>query len=315
MKVGITLPQAGQQATRENIIHMAQNAESEGFDSLWVFERLLWPINPQTPYPATPDGSLPNEYQIILDPLETLTYVAAKTNKIALGTSVMDILFHSPVILARRFATLDLLSEGRAIAGLGIGWSKDEYQASNMPFKDKGERANEFLQVLKRIWTDDVVEFKGKYYNMPASKIGPKPVQKPHPPIYMGGFSPNTYSRIVNYDTNGWLGLIGGPLEYLDNTIKTIQNIANKANKDPNRFRVILLTYPNVDINSKNQSGTTSQGQRFPLTGTIDQVGSDIERIKQIGVDHIVFGYNFIPTGRDLDNMLDITKQLARLAR
>ena len=315
MKVGITLPQAGQQATRENVIHIAQNAESEGFDSLWVFERLLWPINPQTPYPATPDGSLPNEYQIILDPLETLTYVAAKTNKIALGTSVMDILFHSPVILARRFATLDLLSEGRAIAGLGIGWSKDEYQASTIPFKDKGERANEFLQVLKRIWTDDVVEFKGKYYNIPASKIGPKPVQKPHPPIYMGGFSPNTYFRIVNYDTNGWLGLIGGPLEYLDNIIKTIQNIANKANKDPNRFRVILLTYPNVDINSRNQSGTTSQGQRFPLTGTIDQIGSDIERIKQIGVDHIVFGYNFIPIGRDLDNMLDITKQLARLAR
>ena len=83
----------------------------------------------------------------------------------------MDILFHSPVMLARRFATLDVLSEGRAIAGLGIGWSKDEYQASNIPFKDKGERANEFLQALKRIWTDDVVEFKGKYYNIPPSKI------------------------------------------------------------------------------------------------------------------------------------------------
>ncbi|HKG86939.1 MAG TPA: LLM class flavin-dependent oxidoreductase, partial [Nitrososphaeraceae archaeon] len=116
MKVGITLPQAGQQATRENVIQMAKSAESEGFDSLWVFERLLWPINPQTPYPATPDGRLPIESQIMLDPLETLTYVAAHTNKIALGTSVIDMLFHNPVILARRFATLDVLSEGRSIA-------------------------------------------------------------------------------------------------------------------------------------------------------------------------------------------------------
>jgi alkanesulfonate monooxygenase SsuD/methylene tetrahydromethanopterin reductase-like flavin-dependent oxidoreductase (luciferase family) len=84
MKVGVTLPQAGQQATRENVIQMAKNAESEGFDSLWVFERLLWPINPQTPYPGSPDGSLPIESQIMLDPLETLTYVAANTNKIVL---------------------------------------------------------------------------------------------------------------------------------------------------------------------------------------------------------------------------------------
>jgi hypothetical protein len=94
----------------------------------------------------------------------------------------------------------------------------------------------------------------------------------------MGGFSPNTYSRIVNYDTNGWLGLIGGPLEYLNNTIKTIKDIANKANKDPNRFKVILLTYPNVDFDSKNQLATTNEDKRFPLTGTIDQAGSDIER-------------------------------------
>ena len=126
MKVGILLPQAGQQATRKNVIHMGQSAESEGFDSIWVFERLIWPTNPQTPYPATPDGSLPIEYQIVLDPLETLTYMAANTNKIALGTSVINMLFDNPVVLARRFATLDVLSEGRAICGLGIGWSKDE---------------------------------------------------------------------------------------------------------------------------------------------------------------------------------------------
>jgi probable F420-dependent oxidoreductase len=317
LKIGVSLPQAGQQATRGNVIQMAKNAESEGFDSLWVFDRLLWPINPQTPYPGTPDGSLPIEYQIMLDPLETLTYVAANTNKIALGTSVIDMLFHNPIVLARRFATLDILSEGRAICGFGIGWSKDEYQASNIPFQNKGKRADEFIQALKKIWRDDIVEFKGEYYNIPASKIGPKPMQKPHPPVYMGGFSLNTFSRIVNYDTNGWLGVVAGPLEYLDNTIKTIKDIANKANKDPNSFKVILLAHLNVALDSKGQSTTTTtnEDQRFPFTGTIDQIGNDIKRIKQMDIDHIVFGYNFVPIGRDLDKMLDITKQLAKFAR
>lgn len=315
MKIGLVLPQAGQQATRENVIQMAKNAESEGFDSLWVFERLLWPIDPQTPYVATPDGSLPIEYQIMLDPLETLTYVAANTNKIALGTSVIDMLFHNPVILARRLATLDILSEGRSIAGFGIGWSKDEYQASNIPFQNRGKRADEFVQVLKRIWTDDVVEFKGKYYSIPASKIGPKPIQKPHPPVYLGGFSPNTFSRIVNYDTNGWLAVVGGPLEYLDNTIKTIKDIANKANKDPNKFKVILLAHLNVALDPKSQSTTTNEDQRFPFTGTIDQIGNDIKRIKQMDIDHIIFGYVFVPIGRDVNKILDLTKQLAKFAR
>jgi alkanesulfonate monooxygenase SsuD/methylene tetrahydromethanopterin reductase-like flavin-dependent oxidoreductase (luciferase family) len=220
-------------------------------------------------------------------------------------------LFHNPVVLARRFATLDVLSEGRPIAGLGIGWSKDEYQVSNIPFSNKGKRADEFVQVLKKIWTEDVVEFK--FYSIPASKIGPKPVQKPHIPIYMGGFSPNTFARIVNYDANGWLGLIVGPLEYLENNIKAIKDNANKANKDPNSFKVILLTYPNI-IDSKNQP-TSEENQRFPLTGTIDQIGNDIKRIKDMGIDHIIFGYNFLPIGTDVNSMIEKTKQLSKFAR
>jgi probable F420-dependent oxidoreductase len=314
LKIGILLPVAGEQATRENIIQTAKLAEQEGFDSLWVFERLLWPLNPQTPYPGTPDGSLPIEYQKVFDPLETLSYVAGITNKIALGTSVIDMLFHNPVILARRFATLDVLSQGRDICGLGIGWSKDEYQSCTVSFSNRGKRADEFVHVLKKIWTEDIVEFKGEYYNIPASKIGPKPIQKPHIPIYLGGFSPNTYSRIVNYDANGWLGVIGGPLENLENAIQTIKDQAKKTNKDPNNFKVILLTYPNIG-DSNNISPTTNKVQRFPLTGTIDQIGNDIKRIKDIGIDHIVFGYNFVNAGRDVDNIIDKTKQLSKFAK
>jgi probable F420-dependent oxidoreductase len=313
LKVGITLPQAGEQSTTGNIVRTVKTAEDEGFDSLWVFERLLWPISPQTPYVATPDGSLPVEYQRVFDPLETLTFVAAKTNKITLGTSVIDILFHNPVVLARRFATLDVLSGGRAIAGLGIGWSKDEYQVSNIPFENKGKRADEFIQALKKIWTEDIVEFKGNYYNIPASKIGPKPIQKPHIPIFMGGFSPNTFKRIINYSTNGWLGLIAGPLEYLENIIKSMNEMASKANKDPNEFKTILLTYPNI-VEPKNEQ-LTNESQRFPLTGTIDQIGNDIKRIKKIGVNHIVFGYNFLPIGRDIDSVINNSKELSKYAR
>jgi alkanesulfonate monooxygenase SsuD/methylene tetrahydromethanopterin reductase-like flavin-dependent oxidoreductase (luciferase family) len=179
MKIGITLPNLGPQATRENVLESATKAEKEGFDSLWTITRILWPIRPQSAYAATPDGSLPIEYQKVLDPLDVLGYVAANTTKISLGTSVVDMFFYTPIMLAKRYATLDVLSEGRAIAGLGIGWSKDEYQASNIPFSDKGKRADEFIEAMKRIWSDDVVEFKGKYYSIPASKVEPKPVQKP----------------------------------------------------------------------------------------------------------------------------------------
>jgi alkanesulfonate monooxygenase SsuD/methylene tetrahydromethanopterin reductase-like flavin-dependent oxidoreductase (luciferase family) len=216
-------------------------------------------------------------------------------------------LFHNPVILARRFATLDVLSEGRTICGLGIGWSKDEYQVSNIPFKERGKRADEFIQTLKRIWTDDVVEFKGKFYDIPASKIGPKPVQKPAIPIYLGGFSPNTFARTTKYDLNGWLGVVGGPLEYIENSIKSIKAQASQVNKNPDNFQIVVAAYPNV---TEGQSSKNAE-KRFPFSGRIDEIRTDTERIKQMGIDHIIFG----SIGKDLDKVMDITKQLSKFAR
>jgi len=313
MKAGMLLPQLGDTVTRDNVIYIAKEAEKEGLDSVWVLERLLWPLKPQTPYGATPDGTLPVEYQNVLDPLETLTYLAGITDKISLGTCIIDMLFHNPVVLARRFATLDILSRGRAIAGLGIGWSKDEYEVSGVPYKHRGERANEFLQVLKRIWTDEVVEFKGQFYSIPASKIGPKPVQKPHPPILLGGFSPNTLLRIVNY-ADGWLPVAGfGPLEQLEQSINGLREGARKANKDPSKIRIFVLTYPNV-LDSSSPASSSEQ-QRSPMTGTTDQIGTDIDKIKSMGVEHIIFGYVFSPIGKDKNKMIETTKQLARFAK
>ena len=313
MKVGILLPQTGDLATSENILYIGKEAEKEGFDSVWVFERLLWPVKPQTPYGGVPNLPIPVEYQSVLDPLETLTYLAGNTQRISLGTSIIDILFHNPVILARRFATLDVLSGGRVIAGLGLGWSKDEYDASGIPFSHKGERADEFMQVLKRIWTDDVVEFRGQFYNIPASKIGPKPVQKPHPPILLGAYSPKAFPRIVN-NADGWIPIAGSvPLEQQEQAINGLREAARKANKDPSNIRIFVLSYPNV-LDSSSQSSSSNQ-PRSPMSGTIDQIGSDIDRFKAMGAEHIIFGYAFSPKGKDVKKMMEVTKQLARFAR
>jgi probable F420-dependent oxidoreductase len=313
MKVGIVLPQTGESATRENVLYIGKEAEKEGLDSVWVFDRLLWPLKPQTSYGGVPNAPIPVEYQNILDPLETLTYLAANTDRISLGTSIIDMLFQNPVILARRFATLDILSGGRVIVGLAIGWSKDEYDASGIPYKDRGARADEYMQVLKRIWTDDVVEFKGQFYNIPASKIGPKPVQKPHPPILLGGYTPKTFPRIVNY-ADGWIPIAGSvPLEQQEQAINGLREAARKANKDPSNIRIFVLSYPNV-LDSSSQSSSSNQ-PRSPMSGTIDQIGSDIDRFKTMGPEHIIFGYAFSPIGKDVKKMMEVTKQLARFAR
>jgi probable F420-dependent oxidoreductase len=316
MKIGLVLPQFGPDATKENIIKLAVDAEKEGFDSLWAGERLLWPLKPQTPYTPSPDGSLPTFYQNVFDPIETLTFVAAHTNKIALGTSVIDMLFHNPVILARRFATLDVLSKGRAICGLGIGWSKDEYQASNVPFKDRGKRADEFVQAIKKIWTEDVIEFKGQFYNIPASKIGPKPIQKPRIPIYLGGDVPKTFARIVKH-ADDWLATPGESIDFLHNNIKSLRDQASKANRNPDEIKILTLTFPQIMIsegkkdNTSNNNKGGSKSKHLPLTGTIEEIGRDIQRIKEMGADHIMFAF----VGLGLDKVVDITKQLSKFAR
>jgi alkanesulfonate monooxygenase SsuD/methylene tetrahydromethanopterin reductase-like flavin-dependent oxidoreductase (luciferase family) len=119
--------------------------------------------------------------------------------------------------LAKRFATLDVLSEGRAIAAFEIGWSKDEYRASNIPFTNRGMMADEFVQAIKNLWTDDIVEDKGEFYNTPKSIIGPKPVQRPRIPFYLGRFSPNTLNRIAKCDA----------VKCMCRTIRTTRNCDN----------------------------------------------------------------------------------------
>ena len=308
MKVGLVVPQFGINATKENLINFVQIAEREGFESLWVYDRMLYAVTPQQGYGGTPDKKeWPEYFKNSLDPLTTLAFIAANTTKVNLGTCIIDMVFHNPVTLAKEFTTIDILSEGRTICGFGIGWSKDEYLAANIPYEKRGERANEILQTMKKVWTDDIIEFNGDFYKIPKSIIGPKPVQRPHPKILLGGFSPKTFERIIKYG-NGYIGALVGSFEYFHNSIKMFNDSIEKSSRARKDFDLTILTYPHLIKNSN----TDQNSDRSPLTGeTIDEIGSDLSLLKNSGVDRVILAID-AEKEYDVNQTIDFVKELRK---
>ncbi len=279
MKVGCTLPQTGALASRENLIRVAQRAEELGYDSVWVLERLLWAVNPRDPYSPSPDGSWPASFQNVFDPIETLTFVAAHTRNVRLGTSALVLPYHQPVQLARRLATLDVLSDGRLEICGGVGWARDEFEAVGVPFERRGARADEVLEAMIAVWTRDPVSFEGQFYHIPESKIGPKPAQQPRPPLYLAGFGQYTFDRIVKF-ADGWNPAVVRDFDSFEAQVKQLQETAERAGRP--EMEVVLTTVPFVM--------ETSMGHvRRPMTGTPDELREDIKHLGRIGVTHIIF--------------------------
>jgi len=306
MKIGMSLPQLGPQASAENLIAVARRAEELGYDSLWVLERLLWPLNPQEPYPASPDGSLPATYQNVFDPIETLSFVAAHTSTIELGTGVLVLGYHTPIQLARRLATLDVLSKGRALVGVGVGWSHDEFEAAGTPFARRGARADEFLEAMIALWTKDPVAFDGEFYHIPESLVGPKPVQKPHPPIYVAGFGQYTFDRAVKYG-QGWNPSGMPTFEWLESMIKQFHETAARAGREP--LEVVLRAFTMVFDQSTSQ--------RQLMMGTLDEIKEDIGRLREMGVTHLIHSppaIGFTPS-TTVDDGLALMEKLIEISR
>ncbi len=307
MKIGFSLPHMGSIASADNITKAARFAESEGFDSIWVIDRILWPAEPQTPYPPSPDGSWPEVYQTVFDPISTLTYVAAITEKITLATGIIDMLYQNPLILANRLAALDNLSKGRLLLGFGNGHSKDEFDAAGVPFEKRGERADEFLQVLNKIWYDDTVEHKGKYYSIPKSVIGPKPYQKKIP-IYLAGFTPKALGRIISSNANGWVGIPQLGIDDFKQGQERLRKAAQENGRDPNSIEYPILAFPEV---SENDLGSDRQ----PMNGSIQQIAQDIKEFEKLGVNHINLVFDFGSHAADLDKRLKYSKQILKAVK
>lgn len=255
-------------------------------------------------YPATPDGSLPEAYKHVLDPLETLTFAAAHTKTIALGTSVLDIPYHNPVMLARRLTTLDQLSNGRLRVGLGLGWSKDEMDAVGADMKKRGAMADEFLPVLKAVWTSNPVEFHGKFYHVPKSYIEPKPVQKPHPPIYMAAYAPAALKRLATM-ANGW-NPVGIPVDGMAQMFGSVKQMAKEAGRDPSSLELVVRA--NLEITDK-----PLPKERWIFSGNLDQIKEDLAGCRSIGAHEVHFDPTFSPGAQSLQHWFALMEQMQKL--
>lgn len=277
MELGFAVPISGSWATPDHVVEVAQRAEALGYRSLWTFQRLLVAVD------GDDQPVLPPQYRSVEDPLAILAFLAGVTDRARLGVAIVNLPFMAPVVLAKQLTTIDRLSGGRLDAGFGLGWSPDEFAAAGVDLDHRGARAEEHLACLRAIWTDDVVEVDGPRYRVPRSRIDPKPVQQPHPPILLGGAAPAALRRIGRL-ADGWISSSQADLSRIDQSIAVIRDAAIAAGRDPDALRFICRGVVKV-----------RDGERGPLTGSLDDIRSDLDDLARKGVTETFVDLNFDP--------------------
>ena len=303
--VGIALPQYGTVASPKTILRVAVEAEKMGLASLWTSDRLLLPTRPRETFDGDP---WPEIFATVYDPIEMLTFAAARTRKVKLGTSVMSALFQNPVTLARRFATLDRLSDGRAIAGIGQGDFREEFEAANIPIRRRGRGFEEFARAMRAVWGPDPVSFTGDFYNIPESRIGPKPVQPGGIPMLLGAFAPASLERAARI-ADGIMPAAGRrtTIEKLSQTINNFRDMVRRAGRNPEELKWILRVH-NVLVKEK------AAEPRALLGGTPQQAMRDLPRLRELGIDHVFYDMNH-PAQVPIETQLVLLRRLMRLIK
>lgn len=276
MKLGFGAPVSGSWATPGNLAYVARRAEQLGYHSLWTYQRLLSPV----------DGDWGEMYREVIDPLAPLAFMAAVTERIRLGVAVVNMPFVSPVVLAKALTTVDILSNGRLDAGLGNGWSEEEFVATGADRRRLGARADEYLAVLKRLWTGETVEHQGEFYQVPRMRADPKPVQRPHPPILLGGSAPAALRRAAR-SCDGWVSSSRADLETIGAAIATMREEAQRTGRDPGSLRFVCRGAVRVRPVAGPNRGT--------LLGSLEQIREDVAGLAEQGITELVLDLNFDP--------------------
>jgi probable F420-dependent oxidoreductase len=275
--LGFGLPVTGSWATPDTMRRIARRAEELGYASLWTFQRLLYPAD------GEPDPSL----RPVHDPVVALAHVAGHTDRIGLGTATICAPFTAPALLAKSLASLDVMSGGRLTVGIGMGWMPQEYAAAGVPFERRGARLEEYVRCLQALWTQDPVEFDGEFYRVPRSHVGPPPVQRPHPPVLLGGAAAPALRRAGRL-AQGWIASSRQDLTRIGPCVEMVRDGAREAGRDPQALRILVRGV--VDLVDADA------GRRHrPLHGTREQVLDDLVTLRAQGVTEVFFDLNLSP--------------------
>ncbi|MFK0258919.1 TIGR03619 family F420-dependent LLM class oxidoreductase [Streptomyces sp. NPDC090445] len=255
MRIGFSVPQFGPFADPDRTAAMCTALEALGCHSLWVADRLLAPLTPPDGYPG---GTMPARYGTHLDPLLALSLAATATERVRLGSSTLNALWQPPLVLARALTTLDLISHGRLDVGIGLGWMREEYEAAGVPWRGRGARLEETLDVLDAVWRFDTVVHTGPLWKIPESTVLPKPLQDPRPPVLLGGFTPPALER-VGRRADGWLAA-SMPLPYVHGLWAVAVEAAERAGRDPGELRRVFRVNPDITATEADPAETHHRG-------------------------------------------------------
>ena len=276
MKVGVNV---AVNSNTGDIGAFAKKAEDLGFESLWMAEHPIIPVATNSKYGGSPDGSIPPAMSDMADPFISLAIASGTTNKIMLGTSICLIPEHNPLVQAKQIAALDFHSAGRFIFGIGTGWLREETEIMGGDFDHRWTQAKEAIEVMKELWTKDEAEYHGHYYDFPPVRVFPKPIQRPHPPVFLGGAATNVFKRVVNYG-DGWM-----PVRATPDSVRAgraaLDELADAAGRDPNSIQILIYGASSRDeIKQMEDAGANMATVRLASTDP-DKVMDGLEKLAE----------------------------------
>jgi probable F420-dependent oxidoreductase len=311
MRYGFYLPTRGRSATPEALQRVVARAEALGFHSVVIGDHVVFPVRMASRYPYTVSGVFPGGG----DALEQLTlaaFVAAHTRRLRLVTSVMILPHRPPVLAAKMLATIDVLSGGRLTVGVGVGWLREEFEALGAPdFERRGAVSDEILTIFKTLWTGAPAAFSGEFFRFPEVRCLPAPIQKPHPPLWIGGHSRAALRRVARHG-DGWHPVGANPASMLApaelrERIAELHRLVEAEHRDPSSI-AIAYKAPLYDVELSDGHA------RRPFSGSAAQVTDDINVYAELGVNELIFDFRSDDLAQSLERMEGFAG-LAKLGR